>query len=214
MDKGQQFERDVCRQLSSWVSGGTNANLFWRSSQSGGRATTLRKSGSDLSVHAGDIAAIDPAGHEFIDIFFIECKNYKSLHLDQLLYNVKGGLAPMWSKCKTQAASYKKVPLLILHENRRETLVCLPSWLTLGPNLVAWFPQHELCIGRFGGLEAINVTDFIRQGRSDARMYYGRLALNKPVVRQLSLGLLPLAGATEVPHDSNPRRPRRRKRLP
>ena len=122
--KGQQFERDVCRQLSLWVSGGKSKNLFWRSSQSGGRATTLRKKGEDLSVHAGDVCAIDPAGEKFCWTFFIECKCLKTLQLHAFFYPKNKGILPaMWAKCRRQARMYHKVPLLICKENAKPTLL-------------------------------------------------------------------------------------------
>src|SRR5262245_2386383 len=36
--KGSKFERDLCRQLSLWWSDGKRDDVFWRASQSGGRA--------------------------------------------------------------------------------------------------------------------------------------------------------------------------------
>ena len=129
--KGQQFERDICRKLSLWVSGGKSKNLFWRSSQSGGRATTLRKIGECLSVHAGDIAAIDPQGVPFINQFFIECKRLKSMDLGLLFYrHLQGRLGPIWKKCCKQAGQYNKTPLLIFKENGKPEMICFPLRFT------------------------------------------------------------------------------------
>lgn len=149
--KGQQFERDVCRRLSLWVSGGKSKNLFWRSSQSGGRATTLRKKGERLASHAGDIAAIDPAGTAFIERFFIECKRYRNLHLDMLFYDVTGVFWPMWDKCKEQAEHYNKVPVLIFKENSRKELLCTDTRLgaalvALGVRSTCSFPAFDLYV--------------------------------------------------------------------
>ncbi len=171
--KGQAFERLISHRLSLWLSGGENANLLWRSSQSGGRATTLRKSGIDLSVHAGDLSAIDPAGNDFTSTFFVECKCLKRLRLDLLLYEVKGELGHMWQKCCRQAADYKKLPLLICRENRKATLVCFPMWLTRSPEYVAVFARHGLCIGRLDSLERLDAKQFIAGGQADACAYYG-----------------------------------------
>lgn len=174
MGKGQAFERLISRRLSLWISNGENANLLWRSSQSGGRATTLRKSGIDLSIHAGDLSAIDPAGFDFTNTFFVECKCLKQLRLDLLLYEVKGGLEHMWQKCCRQAADYKKLPLLVCRENRKATLVCFPTWFTWCiPFKPAVFQFHSLCIGGLDSLERLNVADFIAGGKADVCAYYG-----------------------------------------
>ena len=173
--KGQAFERAMCRRLSLWLSGGTNKNLLWRSSGSGARATQLRKTGTNLSVHAGDIAAIDPAGMAFCEVFFIECKWYKTLQLQRLFYGVQHGLGLMWDKCKNQARSYRKVPMLICHENGKPELVCLPTWLVITPSLcLATFPTHKLSVFRLADLERLAPTTFISEGQDDARITYSR----------------------------------------
>ena len=133
----------------------------------------MRKSGIDLSVHAGDICAIDPAGNDFTSTFFVECKCLKSLRLDLLLYDAKGELGHMWQKCCKQAADYKKLPLLVCRENRKATLVCFPTWLTYSPEYVAVFGRHRLCIGRLGDMEQLDPNLFIVGGTNDARVNYG-----------------------------------------
>jgi hypothetical protein len=153
--KGQQFERDICRDLSLWVSRGKSKNLFWRSSQSGGRATTLRRKGENLSVHAGDICAIDKRGEQFIKYFFVETKFYHCLDLDMLCYaHLTGRLKPMWRKCCQQAAHYQKVPLLIFKENFRPPMLVAPfllivsylrkiSFTDLDATLLTWSSFRE-----------------------------------------------------------------------
>jgi len=74
MAKGSQFERDVCRALSEWWSNGTRDDVFWRSSQSGGRATSRAKKGKKTAGQAGDVAATDPDGFLFTRTFTVELK--------------------------------------------------------------------------------------------------------------------------------------------
>lgn len=183
--KGQQFEREVCKQLSLWVSGGMSNNLFWRSAQSGGRATTLRKQGEDLSVHAGDIAAIDPAGERFCKTFFVECKFLKSLRLDALVYPMKGVIGPIWEKCCRQAAQYEKVPLLICKENGRTPLVILSTSFEFGLLFQAWFPTQDIWVAYFDDLLKEDNKTFIAGGESYASNYYGRSPLNRSTRRRL-----------------------------
>jgi hypothetical protein len=173
-EKGPQFERDMCRWLSRWLSRGASSNLLWRSSQSGGRATTLKKKGENLSVHAGDAAAIHPDAFKFVEAFFVECKNLESLRLDLLVYSHQGELGKWWDKCCRQAREWKKVPLMICREERkRAILVCTPKWLSFAPRPVAVFPGRNLCISYLNNLRVLDVEKFVQGGRVDASLYYG-----------------------------------------
>lgn len=72
--KGSQFERDLCRQLSLWWTNGSRDDVFWRSAQSGGRATFRAKKGKQTFGSYGDIAATDPIGRPLLDLMTIEAK--------------------------------------------------------------------------------------------------------------------------------------------
>jgi len=76
--KGSQFERDICRQLSTWWTYGEQDDVFWRSSQSGGRATVRARKGLRTAGSYGDIAALDPIGEPLIKTFTIELKRGNS----------------------------------------------------------------------------------------------------------------------------------------
>lgn len=76
--KGSNFERQICRQLSLWWSGGIRDDVFWRTSQSGGRATQRAKFGKDTYGSYGDVAAVDPVGTPLLKVFTIELKRGRS----------------------------------------------------------------------------------------------------------------------------------------
>lgn len=77
--KGSDFERVLCKQLSKWWSGAeARDDIFWRSSQSGGRATQRLKSGKKTYGSYGDIAAVDPIGEPLLKLFTIELKRGSS----------------------------------------------------------------------------------------------------------------------------------------
>jgi hypothetical protein len=122
--KGAQFEREVCKRLSLWVSEGKDEDLFWRSAMSGGRATVAGKSGKKLNRQAGDISAVSKEGCSLTDRFYIECKHVANLSLEGMLLNDNGLLASFWDECTNQAREYKKAPMLIARQNRwRSALV-------------------------------------------------------------------------------------------
>ena len=72
--KGSAFEREVCKILSYWASEGEHDDWYWRSSQSGGRATQRAKSGKRTVNSYGDIAPQCPEAEWFTKMFCIECK--------------------------------------------------------------------------------------------------------------------------------------------
>ncbi len=80
--KGSSFERKICKQLSEWWSyaleGTARDDIFWRSSQSGGRATQRAKSGKKTFGSQGDIAAVDPVGRPLLEVFTLELKRGRS----------------------------------------------------------------------------------------------------------------------------------------
>jgi len=122
--KGSSFERDISKRLSLWISHNTQEDVFWRSSQSGGRSTTAFKKGKRFADQAGDICSIHPVGRPLTDKFLLELKHYKDLNFTGLLTN-KGNLVKFWEKAKEQAAQYKKMPMLIAKQNSQPILVCL-----------------------------------------------------------------------------------------
>jgi hypothetical protein len=76
--KGGNYERDTCRSLSRWWTGGKRDDIFWRSSQSGGRATERAKKGKTTFGSYGDIAAVDPIGRPLLEFATIELKRGSS----------------------------------------------------------------------------------------------------------------------------------------
>lgn len=120
--KGSQFERDICKALSLWVSKGVSIDLYWRSAMSGGRATVKR----GQVRQAGDITAVAPEGHALTNRFYCECKAYKSLTLDCLVTG-KGALIDFWKIAVKEAKSHSKLPMLIFKRNHWPVIVILDN---------------------------------------------------------------------------------------
>ena len=76
--KGSSFERKICKELSLWITDGERDDLFWRSSNSGGRATIVAVDGT-RHTQSGDISAIHPLGHAFTETFVVECKHHRCI---------------------------------------------------------------------------------------------------------------------------------------
>jgi len=125
--KGSAFEREVCVKLSRWITDDVQDDVFWRSAMSGGRATVQKQRGGRLLKNqVGDISAIDPVGHAFLDQFAIECKHYASLDFQGLLTG-KGKLLQFWATISNEARDHRKLPVLIAKQNRIDPIICLSS---------------------------------------------------------------------------------------
>lgn len=126
--KGSQFERDIAKKLSLWWTDGSRDDIFWRTSQSGGRATTRAKKGKTTANSEGDLCAIDPIGQPLMDRFVIELK--KGYNKDSLIDLIDSptskqvGMYPKWiKKVKEQAENGRKQWLLIIKRDRRREII-------------------------------------------------------------------------------------------
>ena len=90
--KGASFERKIAKELSLWWTDGERDDVFWRTSQSGGRATQRNKSGKATAGSYGDIMAVDPIGQPLLDVFTFELKRgYNRATVQDLLDSKTGG---------------------------------------------------------------------------------------------------------------------------
>lgn len=141
MSKGSQFERDICRELSLWWTGGERDDIFWRTSQSGGRSTTRAKKGKKTFGQSGDIQAVDPLGRPLLDLVTIELKKgYNRESAFQCLDNLpRGGLyhETQWEKFIGQArggavSAGSPFWFLIHKRDHRATMIFMPWCLAQG----------------------------------------------------------------------------------
>lgn len=148
--KGSKFEREVCRDLSLWFSGGEDPDIFWRSQASGARAT--KRGDKTLSHAAGDISASKPIGNYLTRAFFIECKHYKDLQLANFLCGRGSKLNSFWQVACDQASCYNLRPLLIARQNRFPTLIVMHpgTWSDFGIGDQAWkLANNSVALGLF-----------------------------------------------------------------
>lgn len=142
--KGAEFERQVCKKLSLAMSKGKRDDLFWRSAMSGGRATVKFKKGEKNITQVGDITAIDPIGYKLTDKFVIECKRYKKISWESLIYGkpVKGNILEFWEKLKKEAELADKWSLLVIKENGKEPVVCVDTHSDISCSMIT---SHYFC---------------------------------------------------------------------
>jgi hypothetical protein len=121
--KGSSFERVISRALTKWITGKEKPEIFWRAASSGAKATVEMRSGI-LSNMSGDITAIGTEGSWFCSDIFVECKSYRHIGIESFLFQ-KGELFCFWIKTCRQASDQKKIPLMIIKENRKKIFVMI-----------------------------------------------------------------------------------------
>ena len=119
--KGSQFERDVCRILTEWVTGKKDPVIFWRTAGSGSQFT-VKKGKSPM---CGDIIAIDPAGTPFTDYFCVECKSRKKIFATSLLVEDVRSFREWWEGLVESSEKACKGPLLIFRASHHPIYVLM-----------------------------------------------------------------------------------------
>lgn len=124
--KGSAFEREISKSLSKWLTNGERDDIFWRSSQSGGRATTRAKVGKTTSGSYGDITALHLIGEPFISLFCVELKRGYSKDTDilDLLDSKKSvpKLLDFWNQCERDKKLGKKAYSLVIFKRDRKDI--------------------------------------------------------------------------------------------
>jgi hypothetical protein len=133
MAKGGNYERELSRKFSLWWTNGARDDIFWRTSQSGGRATTRAKKGMTTDGQHGDLAATDPIGFPFIQVLTAEFKcGYEGAYPWQLFDSKsarRSKALTQFEKFLRQASKSHRLagaslgPLLVTRRDRREELV-------------------------------------------------------------------------------------------
>ena len=124
MAKGAEFERKMCKILSLWWSLNRHDDIFWRTSQSGGRATERAKKNLRTAGSYGDLMAIHKDGYLFEQYFLIEFKKGFNKDLGILLLIDSKQKSPLlyqwWKKNEnTRKKALKRWGLLIFQRDRR-----------------------------------------------------------------------------------------------
>lgn len=118
--KGSAYERDFCKRLSLWFSGNRRDDIFWRSQNSGGRATQRKKTQQTTYGQSGDIQAVDPIGQPLMNLFTIELKKgYPSCHPSEpFITNKKNTVLEQFIR---QAVTQKSAPYwMLFHKGDRK----------------------------------------------------------------------------------------------
>jgi len=131
-NKGAPFEREMAERLSRWWTDGHRSDIFWRTANSGGRATVRRRKALTTVNQAGDLGAIDASGQALLDLVVVELKRgYSRRSIADALdrgEDDKTSLYEGWLEklITTQRACGVFSWLLIARRDRHEAFVFLP----------------------------------------------------------------------------------------
>lgn len=121
--KGNIFETSACKTISLFLTSGERDDLFWRSSNSGGRQTVRARQGKETYNQAGDLTTTHPDGEMFMSVFVIECKHHKDINLWSLITDTENQtLLGWWKTHVKKAEEVSKIPLLIVRQNHKPIL--------------------------------------------------------------------------------------------
>jgi hypothetical protein len=109
-NKGSSFERQICKQLSLWLTRGESATELIRSVSSGGWAARDWR-------HTGDIAPNGEIGEKFMAVWSVETKAYKTLDFWQHFSKENGEIRQWWTKHCEECSEFDLKPILIIKRN-------------------------------------------------------------------------------------------------
>lgn len=167
--KGGQYERTICGILSRWLTAGERDDCFWRTANSGGRATSRKKRGKKTAGHDGDICATDDAAVPFLKLFAVEIKRgySKTTVMDTVDRHDRMALQEWMSWVHQVVAVQERSDslswLLIHRRDQREALVFYPT----GPVKILLerpCPSATFLLDIHGEMEKVNcckLTDFL-----------------------------------------------------
>ena len=156
MAKGSNFERKMCKRFSLWWTDNKRDDVFWRTSQSGGRATERQKKNMKTAGGYGDMMATHEIAKPFENIFIMEFKKGYDKDVGVLILvdgkQKEPTLLKWWNKNeKIKTESNRKFGLIVFQRNRRRPCIVMTTSL---------FDQLEQHIGQWTQTNLIEI-DFV-----------------------------------------------------
>lgn len=127
--KGQEFERNLCKQFSLWWTEGNRKDIFWRTSGSGARARTRTDKGDNVHKGYGDMMAEDSIGQPLLDKCTFEFKHgYNDFSfLDCIASNQNcPRLVSFLHEVEKDAKDANNYPILVVRKNHRNIVIGIP----------------------------------------------------------------------------------------
>lgn len=127
-EKGNNYERQMCKRVSLWVSDGVTDELVWRTDASGSRATNRQRLGHDTRKY--EFGDMKPTGEEARPLFEYLCWELRSRARFEMFTVFGSGkedpklsLLSSWAKACAEADCSSRRPVLITHANGRPDII-------------------------------------------------------------------------------------------
>jgi len=127
MGKGGDFEREISKCLTCWLTGEEKPYAYWRMPGSGS-LSTIHEENKDLS---GDIKAMTPEAEFLTNIFSIECKTgYPQTSFWQHFGRIKNfNIEIFWRQAFEDAVKANKYPMLIYRKKGRKPIIGISKYI-------------------------------------------------------------------------------------
>jgi len=128
MGKGGDFEREISKSLTVWLTGKEKPYAYWRMPGSGS-LSTIHEQNKNLS---GDITAILPEAEFLTNSFSIECKTgYPQTSFWQHFGRVKNfNIEIFWRQAFEDSSRAGKHPMLIYRKKGRKPIIGISEWIS------------------------------------------------------------------------------------
>lgn len=164
--KGSRFERKIARELSLWLTDGSDDTQLIRSKQSGGWS---RKKGNQF----GDLAPNGSRGQLLRSVFVIECKAREDFKFQHIWSSLEPGLYAWWNQVVSESSEVDAVPMLVYSKNYAPNLVGFPpSFVEIlfpeARTMTVFWPDLDIppiTLLEFDQLKVIDPDYFIKRGQ-------------------------------------------------
>lgn len=127
--KGGEFEREFSKLFSLYVTEGKRTDVFWRSSQSGGRATVRAKSGQKTEGSYGDITCLDGDFAYVTQALCFELKRgYNGSSIQDLVDSAKKEpeFIAFWKQCeRDKTVGGRLFCFVVVKRDRKKTVLLI-----------------------------------------------------------------------------------------
>lgn len=154
---GNQYERQVVKELSAWLTGNSDDDLVcWRNVHSGSVATIRKKKGLIGETTSGDFQCLDSTYQNFFKLFNCDSKSLGNVFMYIHKGNVKSNqLFQEWVKVCDDSENSKKIPMMFVKaRNERK----IPDFIVL----------HEKCDIVFTNVIRYNINYNILESNSES----------------------------------------------
>jgi len=117
---GGEYERDIAKFLTKWVSGDIKPYIFWRQDASGSIGTVM----GDKNF-SGDIKVVVEEYKWFQNSYSLECKrNYDNLDFQDIFQKTKKDvLKEFWLQANKDVKNTKKQPILFYKKKGKQDII-------------------------------------------------------------------------------------------